>query len=128
MIRMHNLSLVPGAADLEDLVSSIEHGYLLDTPNRLQTSAGASRFRCECEIGWEIDRGRIRQMVARPAIEADTEDFWKTCDAICDDTYYTVWGLPGCAKGEPEQILGTGHGASPALFRGVALSEIDDVD
>jgi TldD protein len=128
MVRMHNISLLPGSADLDDLVSSIEHGYLIDTPSRLQTSAGASHFRCECEVGWEIDRGRIRQMVAAPVVEADTGTFWKSCDAVCDDTYYMVWGLQDCAKGEPAQILGTGHGASPALFRGVALSEADDVD
>ena len=32
-----------------------------------------------------------------------------------------LWGTPTCGKGEPIQIIGTGHGASPGRFRNVRV-------
>ena len=33
-----------------------------------------------------------------------------------DPEHWTLWGAPNCGKGQPEQVMGTGHGASPARF------------
>jgi TldD protein len=32
-----------------------------------------------------------------------------------------LWGTPNCGKGQPEQIMGTGHGASPSRFSGIKI-------
>jgi TldD protein len=37
-------------------------------------------------------------------------------DAICSRDEWTLWGTPNCGKGQPQQVVGTGHGASPARF------------
>jgi len=48
-----------------------------------------------------------------------TPEFWNACDAICGKEEYVNWGVPNCGKGQPEQTMWTGHGASPARFRNI---------
>ena len=37
--------------------------------------------------------------------------------------HWTLWGVPNCGKGQPEQVMGTGHGASPSRFRNIKIGE-----
>ena len=34
-----------------------------------------------------------------------------------DREHWMLWGMPNCGKGQPEQIMGTGHGASPVALQ-----------
>ena len=43
------------------------------------------------------------------------------CQAVAGPEHWTLWGVPNCGKGQPEQVIGTGHGASPARFHNIAV-------
>ena len=72
-------------------------------------------------IGWEIKGGKLGRMVRNPSYSGITTEFWNSMDAICDPREWTLWGTPNCGKGQPEQGMGTGHGAAPARFRQVKV-------
>ena len=38
-----------------------------------------------------------------------------------DRDHWMLWGVPNCGKGQPEQVIGTGHGASPARFHNIKV-------
>ena len=50
-----------------------------------------------------------------------TTEFWNSMDAICSRDEWTLWGTPNCGKGQPQQVMGTGHGAAPARFKNVKV-------
>ena len=60
-------------------------------------------------------------MVKNPTYTGITPQFWGSCDAICSEPAWQLWGVPNCGKGEPMQTHGVGHGAAPARFRGVQV-------
>ncbi len=56
-------------------------------------------------------------MLKNPTYNGISTEFWNACTAIAGREHWTLWGVPNCGKGQPEQVMGTGHGASPARFR-----------
>ena len=78
-------------------------------------------FQFGCEIGWEIKDGKRVRMVKNPSYSGITTEFWNSLDAICSRDEWTLWGTPNCGKGQPQQVMGTGHGAAPSRFRGVKV-------
>jgi TldD protein len=78
-------------------------------------------FQFGCEIGWEIRNGQRVRMLKNPSYSGITTEFWNSCEAIANRDHWMLWGTPNCGKGQPEQVMGTGHGASPARFRGVKI-------
>ena len=56
-------------------------------------------------------------MLKNPSYSGITTEFWNSMDAICSRDQWTLWGTPNCGKGQPQQVMGTGHGASPARLR-----------
>jgi TldD protein len=60
-------------------------------------------------------------MLKNPSYSGISTDFWNSCAAIGPREHWTLWGVPNCGKGQPEQVMGTGHGASPARFRKVSV-------
>jgi len=60
-------------------------------------------------------------MLKNPSYSGITTEFWNSMDAICSRDQWTLWGTPNCGKGQPQQVMGTGHGAAPARFRGISV-------
>jgi len=60
-------------------------------------------------------------MLRNPTYSGITTEFWNSCERIASRDHWTLWGVPNCGKGQPEQVMGTGHGTSPARFRGVRV-------
>jgi len=123
MIRMTNISLLPGEKplSLEDLVSSTDHGILMQTNRSWSIDDKRYNFQFGCEIGWEIKNGKRVRMVKNPSYSGITTEFWNSLDAICSLDEWTLWGTPNCGKGQPQQVMGTGHGASPSRFRKIKV-------
>ena len=78
-------------------------------------------FQFGCEIGWEIKHGKRVRMVKNPSYSGITTEFWNSLDAICSRDEWTLWGTPNCGKGQPQQVMGTGHGAAPSRFRRIKV-------
>ena len=75
-----------------------------------------------------INNDKLGRMLKNPSYSGITTEFWNSMDAICDRSEWTLWGTPNCGKGQPEQTMGTGHGASPARFRNIKVGSaaLDD--
>ena len=123
MIRMTNISLLPGMAplSLEQLVASTNHGILMQTNRSWSIDDKRYNFQFGCEVGWEIKHGKRGRMVKNPSYSGITTEFWNSLDAICSRDEWTLWGTPNCGKGQPQQVMGTGHGAAPSRFRRIKV-------
>jgi TldD protein len=123
MIRMTNISILPGEKPLtsEQLISSTDHGILFQTNRSWSIDDKRYNFQFGTEIGWEIKSGKRARMLKNPSYSGITTEFWNSMDAICSRDEWTLWGTPNCGKGQPQQVMGTGHGASPARFKKVKV-------
>ena len=123
MIRMTNISLLPGekALSLDQLIASTDHGILMQTNRSWSIDDKRYNFQFGCEVGWEIKKGKRVRMLKNPSYSGITTEFWNSMDAVCSRDEWTLWGTPNCGKGQPQQVMGTGHGAAPARFRGVKV-------
>ena len=123
MIRMTNISILPGEKPLttDQLISSTDHGILFQTNRSWSIDDKRYNFQFGTEIGWEIKSGKRACMLKNPSYSGITTEFWNSMDAICSRDEWTLWGTPNCGKGQPQQVMGTGHGAAPARFRKVKV-------
>jgi len=121
MIRMTNVSLLPGSWKLDDLIADTDDGVYMETNRSWSIDDRRYHFQFGCEAGWEIKSGKKVRMLKNPRYSGITTEFWNSCDAICDKNHWTLWGTPNCGKGQPSQTMGTGHGAAPARFRNVTV-------
>ena len=123
IVRMTNVSILPGTSPLtlEQLIASTDHGILMETNRSWSIDDKRYNFQFGCEIGWEIIGGKRGRMLKNPSYSGITTEFWNAMDAICSRDEWTLWGTPNCGKGQPQQVMGTGHGAAPARFRGIAV-------
>jgi TldD protein len=121
IIRMTNISILPGRWKFEDLVADTEDGILMETNRSWSIDDRRYHFQFSTEIGWEIKGGEKGRMLKNPSYSGITTEFWSSCDAICSRDYWTLWGTPNCGKGQPMQTMGTGHGAAPARFRNIKI-------
>jgi TldD protein len=120
LIRMTNVSLLPGAQTL-DQVFDVDHAIYMETNKSWSIDDKRYNFQFGCEIAWEIRNGKRTRMLKNPTYSGISTEFWNSCDAIADARHWTLWGVPNCGKGQPEQVIGTGHGASPSRFRNVKV-------
>ncbi len=126
IIRMTNISLLPGTWREDDLIADTDDGILMDTNRSWSIDDRRYQFQFSTEIGWEIKGGKKVRMLKNPSYSGITTEFWNSCDAISARDHWTLWGTPNCGKGQPMQTMGTGHGASPSRFRNVNIGTAFD--
>jgi TldD protein len=121
IIRMTNVSLQPGTWKYDDLIADTDDAILMETNRSWSIDDRRYHFQFSTEIGWEIKGGKKGRMIKNPSYSGITTEFWNSCDAICSREFWTLWGTPNCGKGQPQQVMGTGHGAAPSRFRNVKI-------
>ncbi len=121
LIRMTNISLLPGTWKFDDLIADTDDGIYMETNRSWSIDDKRYNFQFGTEIAWEIKGGKKGRMLKNPSYGGITTDFWNACDAVCDEDSWVLWGTPNCGKGQPMQTMGTGHGASPARFRKIQV-------
>ena len=123
IIRMTNVSILPGKdpLTLEQLIASTDRGIYMETNRSWSIDDKRYNFQFGTEIGWEIKNGKRIRMLKNPSYSGITTEFWNSMDAICSKDEWVLWGVPHCGKGQPQQVMGTGHGASPARFRKIKV-------
>ena len=119
LIRMTNVSLLPGEWQLEDLIADTDNGIYLETNRSWSIDDRRYNFQFGTEVGREIKNGKLGRLLRNCTYTGITPEFWRSCDAICGPELWQLWGTPRCGKGQPGQIAHTSHGASPARFRNV---------
>ncbi len=123
MIRMTNVSILPGEKplSLEELIAATEDGIYMETNKSWSIDDKRYNFQFGCEMACEIKNGKRVRMLKNPSYSGITTEFWNSMDAICSREEWALWGTPNCGKGQPQQVVGTGHGASPARFRNIRV-------
>ncbi len=124
LIRMTNVSLMPGSWRLDDLIADTDDGILMDTNRSWSIDDRRLNFQFGTELAWEIKQGKRGAMLRNATYTGITPEFWGSCDAICGASDWVMWGTPNCGKGQPGQVAHTGHGAAPARFRDVRVGVV----
>jgi TldD protein len=120
LIRMTNVSLKPGRQSLGEVFGA-DHAIYMETNRSWSIDDKRYNFQFGCEIAWEMRGGKRGRMLKNPSYSGISTEFWNACAAIAGPEHWTLWGVPNCGKGQPEQIMGTGHGASPARFHNIKV-------
>lgn len=121
LIRMTNVNLLPGTWNLDDLIADTDEGIYFDTNRSWSIDDRRLNFQFGTELAWEIKGGKKTRMLKNAIYTGITPSFWRSCDAVCNEKHWIVWGTPNCGKGQPPQVAHTGHGAAPARFRNVRV-------
>ncbi|MEA2104091.1 MAG: TldD/PmbA family protein, partial [Candidatus Cloacimonadota bacterium] len=72
MIRMINISLMPGKGSLKDLISDTKDGIYLENNKTWSIDQRRLNFQFTAEIGWEIKNGKKVRMVKNPTYQGIT--------------------------------------------------------
>ncbi len=121
LIRMTNVSIEPGDWSFDDLIADTEDGLYMETNRSWSIDDRRLNFQFGTEFAREIKNGKLGDLVKNATYTGITPQFWNSCDAVVNRDGWVVWGVPNCGKGQPEQVMHTGHGASPARFRDVQV-------
>jgi TldD protein len=121
LIRMTNVNLEPGDWTLEDMIADTDEGIYMETNRSWSIDDRRLNFQFGTELAREIKNGKLGDLVKNATYTGITPDFWGSCDAVVNRDGWLVWGTPNCGKGQPEQVMHTGHGASAARFRNVRV-------
>jgi TldD protein len=123
IIRMTNINLLPGTWKLDDLIADTEDGIYVESAGSPSIDDMRLNYHISSEIGWLIKNGKKTEMIRRPSYSGISYEIWRNCDAICNQDFWEVWGVPNCGKGDPMQTMTVGHGAAPARFRNIKLGK-----
>jgi TldD protein len=121
LIRMTNINLEPGEWEFEDLIADTDKGIYMSTNKSWSIDDKRLNFQFGTEIAYEIVNGKLGRMLRNATYTGVTPQFWHSCDAICNEKHWSVWGTPNCGKVLPSQVAHVGHGTAPARFRNVQV-------
>ncbi|MFN3393996.1 MAG: TldD/PmbA family protein [Candidatus Thermochlorobacter sp.] len=116
--RMPNVSLAPGKDRLsvDDLIKGIEKGIYIVGRGSYSIDQQRYNFQFGGQLFFEIKNGKIVGMLKDVAYQANTQEFWNSCVAICDERDYRLGGSFFDGKGQPSQVSAVSHGCATARF------------
>jgi TldD protein len=119
--RMPNVSLEPGTASLTpaELIGQVERGIYIVGDGSYSIDQQRYNFQFGGQLFYEIRGGRIAGMLRDVAYQSNTQEFWNSCVAICDQRDYRLGGSFFDGKGQPAQASPVSHGTPTARFDGV---------
>ncbi|QDW23674.1 TldD/PmbA family protein [Pedobacter sp. KBS0701] len=119
--RMANISLQPGKAKLSiaDQIKNVEKGIYIVGDGSFSIDQQRYNFQFGGQLYYEIKAGKIVGMLKDVAYQANTQEFWNSCVAICDQSDYRLGGSFFDGKGQPGQVSAVSHGSATARFNKV---------
>ncbi len=121
IIRMNNVSLMPGEWSFDELIADTDDGIYMLTNKSWSIDDRRLNFQFGTELAYEIKGGKLGRILKNATYTGITPQFWGGCDAVCNREHWNVWGTTNCGKGQPGQRAHTGHGTAPARFRNVQV-------
>lgn len=117
--RMPNISLNPvrKGPSLAELVGDTKDGLLVAGSGSWSIDQQRYNFQFGAGLVSEIKGGKVLGPVRGAAYQANTLDFWGSCDAVCGPEDRQLFGSLYDGKGEPMQFNAVSHGCPPARFR-----------
>jgi TldD protein len=119
--RMANISLRPGTTPMSpaELIAKVEKGIYIVGDGSYSIDQQRYNFQFSGQLFYEIRNGQITGMLKDVAYQANTQEFWNSCAAICDQRDYRLGGTFFDGKGQPEQSNAVSHGAATTRFNGI---------
>ncbi|MEB0248512.1 MULTISPECIES: TldD/PmbA family protein [unclassified Mucilaginibacter] len=119
--RMPNISLQPGKEKMSpaDMIKNVEKGIYIIGDSSFSIDQQRYNFQFSGQLYYEIKNGKIVGMLNDVAYQANTQEFWNSCTAVCDKDDYRLGGSFFDGKGQPMQSSAVSHGSSTARFNGV---------
>ncbi|HEX9296629.1 MAG TPA: TldD/PmbA family protein [Polyangiaceae bacterium] len=121
--RMPNVSLLSGDKPLkvEDLVAATDDGILITGNGSWSIDQQRYNFQFGGQMFYEIKKGKVTHALKDVAYQANSLDFWKSCDMVGGQESWKLHGTLSDGKGEPVQSNPVSHGCPPARFRRVNI-------
>ncbi|MDF2430767.1 MAG: TldD protein [Mucilaginibacter sp.] len=119
--RMPNVSLQPGKTPLvpADMIKNIEKGIYIVGDSSFSIDQQRYNFQFSGQLYYEIKNGKIVGMLNDVAYQSNTQEFWNSCNAVCDKSDYRLGGSFFDGKGQPEQVSAVSHGSATTHFKGI---------
>ncbi|MBD2704118.1 TldD/PmbA family protein [Spirosoma sp. BT702] len=119
--RMANVSLAPGKTPLsvQDMIKDVKKGIYIIGDGSFSIDQQRYNFQFGGQLYYEIKDGQIAGMLKDVAYQSNTQEFWNSCVAVCDEKDYRLGGSFFDGKGQPPQSSAVSHGSSTARFNGV---------
>ena len=121
--RMPNISLAPGDRErsIDDLIAATDDGVVVVGSGSWSIDHQRLNFQFSGQTYWEVKRGKKTRMLRDVAYQANTLEFWASCDQIGGPRSWSLHGSMNDGKGEPTQSNAVSHGCPPARFRKVNI-------
>ncbi|GAB3495399.1 TldD/PmbA family protein [Spirosoma knui] len=119
--RMANVSLAAGKTPLsvQDMIKDVKKGIYIIGDGSFSIDQQRYNFQFGGQLFYEIKDGQIAGMLKDVAYQSNTQEFWNSCVAVCDERDYRLGGSFFDGKGQPPQSSAVSHGSSTARFNGV---------
>jgi TldD protein len=119
--RMPNVSLQPGktALGVMDMIRNVEKGIYILGRNSYSIDQQRYNFQFSGQLCYEIKNGQIGGLLKDVAYQSNTQEFWNSVGAICDENDYRLGGSFFDGKGQPSQVSAVSHGCATTRFNGV---------
>ena len=119
--RMPNVSLQPGKTPLTpaEMIKGIEKGIYIIGDGSFSIDQQRYNFQFGGQLFYEIKNGEVVGQLRDVAYQSNTQEFWNSCTAICDQRDYALGGAFNDGKGQPSQSSAVSHGSATARFNKV---------
>jgi TldD protein len=118
---MPNVSLEAGKKPLtpDELVKDVKKGIYILGRGSYSIDQQRYNFQFGGQLFYEIKDGKVGQMLNDVAYQSNTQEFWNSCSAICDQRDWRMGGSFFDGKGQPSQVSAVSHGSSTTRFNGI---------
>ena len=119
--RMPNVNLAAGKKALspDDMIKDVKKGIYIVGAGSFSIDQQRYNFQFGGQLFFEIKDGKIVGELEDVAYQSNTQEFWNSCSAVCDQRDWRMGGSFFDGKGQPGQISAVSHGSATSRFNGV---------
>ncbi len=115
LVRMRNTAILPGQDKFEDMIASIDDGYLLMRATNGQADS-TSEFMFGVQMGYEIKDGKLGRAITDTTISGVAFDMLKEITMLSDEMTWSCAGM--CGKKQPMPVGMGGPAVKTKMFIG----------
>lgn len=122
--RQPNLYMEAGNDDdlsPNDLIAGVDRGVCIQGRGSFSIDQMRNNFQFGGDMFWMIENGKLTKPLKKVTYQAQTRQFWNSCDAIAGKKFWEPFGIWNCGKGEPTQRMMMTHGASYCRLRKIRV-------
>lgn len=115
LVRMRNTAILAGTSKLDEMIASIDKGYLLMKPTNGQADT-TSEFMFGVQLGYEIEDGKLGRAITDTTISGVAFDMLKEVTMLSDEMEWICSGM--CGKKQPMPVGMGGPAVKTKVFIG----------